>query len=249
MKAAFAWLDRDYSPLLANLALRLKLVQFGMERDWQTLGVDVTPSSLSVELLWRKECERIEYDATGNKAIVVKSYKYALRAFTIDAARGYISTPNAHRDLGRFFADVLQPLVAPNASLSLPHIDLSAWARAFISQVADHAQLGNIVLDQFYAEPKLLGRYGAKAIDNRLDLNALADKKLRSLKLAFYEEGAKRSVEARTDGVLTCTGGDAEALEHFMDAQTRLYIGCAQRPALQVTVDEAVEAATTNGSE
>jgi hypothetical protein len=93
-----------------------------------------------------------------------------------------------------------------------------------MAKLYDTAQLAQLVLDMYYAEPKLIGRYSAKTVDNRLDPKLLSETggHIRSLRMGFFHEGVRRTVELRADTVLSCTSSDEDDLELFFKQQREL---------------------------
>ena len=123
------------------------------------------------------------------------------------------------------FAELLKRCGAGGVEIGEVKVDLIAWAREFI-KLYETAQLGQLVLDRFYAEPKLTGRFTAKTVDNRIDLKAVEEAPgyLKSIRFSFYNYDARRSVEVRDDGVLSAGSSDDEELEQFFGEMARLYL-------------------------
>ena len=213
------------SGALQALSTRLAKVRFDMNSDSQVIGVDRHPDKLTVEIALRREREGLAFDDAKSTLVAQKGYEYSRRLLTLDAAAGIGCTPNSKRDLAQF-AELLKKCGAPQAEFLPLLVDLAAWTREFLRYSNDTAQLAQVIVDSFYAEPKLIGRFAAKTVDNRLELKLLTELagKLRSIRLSYFYEGVRRTVEARADGVLSCTSTAEEDLEGFFDEQTRLYL-------------------------
>jgi len=209
---------------LPNLSTRLVKVSFGLNYDLQVLGTDRADDQLAVEIAQRRQREPLGFDETRGALVPEKRYEYRRLFFNLDTKAHVASTPGAKRDLS-VFLELLRRCGATEMEFSDLVVDLLPWAESLL-KLYETAQLGGLVLDQFYAEPRLIGRFSAKTVDNRLDLKALANApgKLRSLRLGFFYEGLRRSVEARFDGVLSVTSNDEDDLPAFLAEQQKLYL-------------------------
>jgi hypothetical protein len=224
MKACFARLEGVDPASLTSLKQRLPKITFDANNDVQVTGVDVRSGALSFEAALRKKVEVPEFSADKNALVTAEAYTYRRLLFTIEPASGVISTPGAKRDFN-LGVELLKRAGAGNAEVSELRLDLLSWARGLL-KMYDDAQLNNIVLDAFYAEPKLIGRYSAKSVDNRLELKQLDDisGQLRSLRYGFFYYGVRRSVEARVDSVISVSSGEEDDLEHFFAEQAKLLL-------------------------
>jgi len=224
MKNTFARLSGFDDSALQSTANRLKKIAFGLNSEEQVLGVNVTGTRLTVEVATRRERETPAFDEHEQKLVSEKRYEYRRLLFSLDTAAGVASTPGARRDLN-LFAELLKRSGAGSVEFAELQVDLLAWAKDFL-KLYDTAQLGQIVLDKFYAEPKLTGRFSANTVDNRIDLAAIAEAPghLKSLRFNFYHYDARRSVEVRSDGVLTAGSSDDEELEHFFSEMVKVFL-------------------------
>lgn len=230
MKASFARLKGLEAAGLQALATRLRKVRFDINSESQVLGVDTAPNRLSFELAQRRERETLNFDDSKGVLTSQKGYEFSIRYFTLDAEAGVISTPHGKRDLNNC-VELLKRCGIGGAELVELRCDLLAWTRDFL-HLYDTAQLGGMVIDHYYTEPKLMGRFSAKTVDNRIDLKLVAELagKLRSIRFGFFYEGLRRSAEARTDGVLSVSSSDEDDVESFFGEQSRLFLKhCAAR--------------------
>jgi hypothetical protein len=223
-KASFIRLTGVDPGQVQGLASRLPKLAFGFDSDLQVLGVDKTPATLAVELVLRREREALVFDAGANQFASEKRYEYRRHYFHLDAAGAIAETPGAKRDFG-LLAEALRRAGAGGVELAPLEADVTAWGRA-MAKLYDTAQLAQLVLDMYYAEPKLIGRYSAKTVDNRLDPALLREPggHVRSLRLGFFHEGVRRTVELRADAVLACSSSDEDDLELFFKQQRELLL-------------------------
>ena len=215
MKSTFARVSGIDSGALQSTAARLRKITFGMNSEEQVVGADVEPNRLTAEVIVRREREVPSFDETKGTLTREKRYEYRSLFFVLDTDKGVVSTPGSRRDL-TLFAELLKRAGATAIELSDLAIDLPRWVREF-TKMYETAQLGQLVIDKLYVEPKLIGRYSAKTVDNRLDLKAIEELPgaLKSVRFSFYHYEARRGVEARNDGVLNCSSSDEDELEHF----------------------------------
>jgi len=224
LKNTFARLSGFDAAQLQSTASRLTKIAFGINSEEQVLGVDVEGNRLTAEIAVRRQREVPVFNELKKALISEKRYEYRSLMCSLDSASGIVSTAGARRDLN-LFAELLKRCGAGGVELGELKADLIAWSRAFL-KLYDTAQLGQLVLDHFYAEPRLTGRFTAKTVDNRIDLKAVeeAPGHLKSIRFSFYHYDARRSVEARDDGVLTVSSSDDEDLEHFFGEMAKLYL-------------------------
>jgi len=224
MKSTFARLQGVDPSGLEALATRLRKIAFSINSEEQVLGVDVGAARLTVEVAVRRERDVPVFDELKRTLGTEKRYEYRRLLFSLDAKAGITSTPGARRDLA-LLTELFKRAGAGGAELSELKVDVLAWGRALL-KMYDTAQLGQLVLDRFYAEPKLIGRFSAKSVDNRIDFGALQELagNLRSLRFSFFYYDARRTVEARADGVLSVGSSDDEELEHFYAEQSALLL-------------------------
>ena len=228
LKTSFARIRGIGEGQLSALASRLKKVTFANHNGVQVVGLDPERDSINVELVLRSEREGRRFDDSEGKLVTEKRFEDKILYFTLDARNGVISTPQGKRDLAMFVDLLKQCGSGQGTEMVEVSVDVAAWTEAMI-KMYDSAQLGNVTFEQFYVEPKMIGRFSAKTVDNRLQLEHLKDQpgRIRSLKLSFFHDGVRRSTEARADGVLTVSSGDEEDLEHFYREQRQLFLGHA----------------------
>jgi hypothetical protein len=221
-KASFIQFHGVAAGQVQNLAGRLPKVAFGFDCDLQVLGVDRERDRLTAEIVVRREREALAFDPAANAFSSEKRYEYRRHYFTLDAASGIAETPGGKRDFN-LFAEAFKRAGVTNVELAPLAADVSAWARE-MAKLYDTAQLAQLVLDMYYAEPKLIGRYSAKTVDNRLDPALLKEPggAVRSLRLGFFYEGVRRTVELRADAVLVCSSADEDDLTVFFGEQRAL---------------------------
>lgn len=223
MKCSFARLRGVGEGQLQTLAKRLSEVNFVKNPGMQVVGVDRDFPRLSFELVVRTEREGRRFDDAEGKLVVEKRYDDRVLFCTLDARRELIYTPQGRRELGLFVELLKQCGSGSNTELIELEADVVGWARQMLSMY-DTAQLGLASFEHFFVEPKMIGRFQAKTVDNQLNLEALTSQpgRIRALRLAFFHEGTRRSAEVRRDGVLSVSSGDEEDLEHFFAEQLRL---------------------------
>ena len=224
LKNTFARLNGFDASALQSTASRLRKIAFGINSEEQVLGVDVEGNRLSAEIAVRRQREVPVFNELKKTLVSEKRYEFRSLLFSLDAGANIASTPGARRDL-TLFAELLKRSGAGGVEIGEIKVDLIAWAREFI-KIYETAQLGQLVLDRFYAEPKLTGRFTAKTVDNRIDLASVeeAPGHLKSIRFSFYHYDARRSVEVRDDGVLSAGSSDDEELEHFFAEMAKLYL-------------------------
>lgn len=224
LKNTFARLSGFEAAQLTSTATRLRKIVFDINSEEQVLGVDVEGERLSAEVAVRRQRDVPVFNELKKALISEKRYEYRSLLFNLDSAGGIASTAGARRDLN-LFAELLKRSGAGGVELADLKADLLAWSKAFL-KLYDTAQLGQLVLDRFYAEPRLTGRFTAKTVDNRIDLKAVEEAPgyLKSIRFSFYHYDARRSVEARDDGVLSVASSDDEDLAHFFGEMSQLYL-------------------------
>jgi hypothetical protein len=229
-KASFIRMQGVAAGQVQSLGAQLLKVVFGFDSDLQVLGVDRARDSLSAEIVLRREREALAFDPAANAFGTEKRYEYRRHFFTLDAGSGIAETPGSKRDFN-LFGEALKRAGSGGVDLEPLETDVSAWARE-MAKLYDTAQLAQLVLDMYYAEPKLIGRYSAKTVDNRLDPALLKEPggHVRSLRLGFFHEGVRRTVELRADAVLSCTSGDEDDLELFFKQQRELALKYSATP-------------------
>jgi hypothetical protein len=208
-----------------SLAQRLPRTAFEHGQGTKVIAVDRRGERLSVQLVNRRLREGQRYNEAENKMVAEQIANDREVFFNIDFAGGMAETPGSRRD----FTLLLDAFKRSGAGTELEAqpivVDIFPWAKEVL-KMYETAQLANLVIDNYYVEPRLIGRYSAKAVDNRIDLAYLEEKaaSLRSLRLGFFHEGLRRSVEARADGVLAVSSGEEEDLEHFVSEQRQILL-------------------------
>ncbi|MCH7472095.1 hypothetical protein IIA79_03985 [bacterium] len=225
IKATFARAASIDPAQFHSLALRLEKISFELGQGVKVIAVDKDYPLLTVQAVVRGEREVRRFDDQQGKMVTEPSTVDREYYFYLDMDKGVAETPGGKRSLA-IFADLLRRAGAGGElELTPMFVDVAAWARAML-KMHESAELGRLVIDNFYAEPKLIGRYSAKTVDNRLDLESLQGLggNLHSIRLDFFEAGARRTVEARTDGVLTVTCADEDEAKEFAAGQRKLYL-------------------------
>ncbi len=223
LKCSFARLRGVGEGQLQTLSKRLSEVNFVKNPGMQVVGVDRAFPRLSFELVFRSEREGRRFDDAEGKLVVEKRYDDRVLFCTIDAKRELIFSPQGKRDLGLFTELLKQCGSGANTELIELEVDVVGWARQMLDMY-NTAQLGQASFENFFVEPKMIGRYQAKTVDNQLNLDSLVNQpgRIRALRLSFFYEGTRRSAEVRRDGVLSVSSGDEEDLEHFFAEQLGL---------------------------
>ena len=223
-KASFINITGVGSGAVQALASRLKKVGFGFNSDLQVIAVDLSADALAVEVALRREVQAITFDSENAKFTEDKRFEYKRYYFQLDAAKGLATTPGGKRDFKLLF-ELLGKCGQSGAQSVELRVDVLAWTRAML-KMYDSAQLGSVVVDDFFSEPKMLGRYSAKSVDNSIDWNFLENSSgsLRSVRLGFFTDGVRRSVEARVDAVLSVTSSDEDDLDGLYSEQQQLLL-------------------------
>lgn len=231
IKTTFARLRGLEEGQLQALASRLSEVNFAKNPGLQVVGVDRDYPALSFELVQRTEKEYRQYDDDEKKLVVSKRFNDRVLFCTIDVKKQLIHTPQGRRDLG-LFAELLKQCGAGyEMELIELECDVIGWAREMV-KMYDTAQLGLASYEHFFVEPKMIGKYQTKTVDNQLNLDAISQQpgRVKSLRVSFFFEGTKRSAELRRDGVLMVSSGDEEDLEHFWAEMLSLATRVSKQP-------------------
>jgi len=226
LKRSYCRLDGVEPAAIQTLATRLRKLTFSVNSDMQTLGVDTGKDTLGVEFAVRRKQSGQVFSEAEQKFVSATGYDYKRLYFEIDSRAGTASTPGAFRDFS-MLAAALKGAGATGAEAHALQVDVAGWARDLLKR-HDSAQLAGIVLDDFFSEgqQKLIGRYSAKSVDNRLEPGMLKPEtgSLKSLRLTYFEEGIRKSVEVRAGGVLSLTSSDEEELAPFLAEQGKLML-------------------------
>jgi hypothetical protein len=223
-RTAFARLKGLDSTRLVQVAGRLAKVTFGLNSDMRVFGLHRQPPPFTLNVVQRRPRKVTRFDDEQGKLVTEERIEDRLYSFAIDAVAGIVSTPGGRRDLSVLLA-LLKTCGATDAELLDLGVELLPWVKEF-TRMHEHAQLGQVVVDQFFVEPRLIGRFSAKTADNRIDMKFLEEhgSRLRSIRLSFFEEGLRKSVEARSDGVIAVSSSDEDELEHFTEQQHKLFL-------------------------
>ena len=221
-KASYARIAALDAGSAGAIAGRLKKISFGLNSDVHVVSASHSGSELAVELAVRREVEGQTFDSDKGRFVGEKRYDYRQLQFEIDTASALARTPGARRDLGPL-VEQLRRCGASSAEVVDLRVDMLAWTEAFL-RMYQTAQFGAMVVDDYFTEPRLIGRYAAKSVDNRLDLEFTRRHagQLRSMRFAVFAEGVRRSVEVRRDMVLSVTSAEEEDLENFFEEQEKL---------------------------
>ncbi len=224
-KLSFARLSPLDAAQATSLSQRLPKVAFEQGQGSRVIGVDRAGERLSLELVARRLREGRRYDEASNKMVAEQVAVDRSMHFSVDFASGLAETSGSRRDFG-LLVDALQRSGASSELAAQPIIlDLATWIKDML-RMYESAQLAGMVVDGLFVEPRLIGRYSAKTMDNRVDMDFIEAKaaSLRSLRLSFFYEGLRRSVEARADGTLVVQSGEEEDLEDFLSEQRKLFL-------------------------
>jgi hypothetical protein len=223
-KRCFARLKGVDAGQLQALSNRLSKISFDLNCEYKVIGLDRDFPRISLDVVHRRPRQVRRYDDTEGKVVQEERNEDRIHEFALDAEAQVISTPGGKRDFV-ILLDLLKRAGVATAELVNVQAELAPWTREIV-KMYDSAQLGSLVLDSLYLEPRLIGRYSAKTVDNRLDLKFLDENagKLRSIRLAFFVEGMRRTVEARADGVVAVSSSDMDDLEHFAGEMHRLFL-------------------------
>jgi hypothetical protein len=225
LKSSFARLSHVDPSQLESLAQRLRRVDFELGEGHRVLAVDRKPPQLTVQVVARRLRDLRHFDEAGGKFVSERGPVDRELYFNIDFNTRIVATPGGKRDFGTLIELLRRAGGGRDLEVEPLVVDLSSWVKALL-KMYETAQLGQLVLDSLFVEPRLIGRYSAKSVDNRLDLDYVEKVagQLRSLRLGFYHEGSRRSVEARTDATLSISSSDEEDAEHFFDEQRQLLL-------------------------
>jgi hypothetical protein len=229
-KASFARLKGVEAGALQTLSTRLHKISFDINCEYKVIALDRAFPRLGLDVVQRRPRRVRRYDDAQGKVVQEERSEDRLHYFLLDAAAGVASTTGGRRDLS-ILLELLKRAGAGAAEIQPLAVELLPWLKELI-KMYDAPQLGHLVVDNMFVEPRMLGRYTAKTLDNRLDLKFLEENaaKLRALKLGFFVEGLRRSVEARQDGVITVSSVDLDDLEHFAQEQHKLFLKHAAVP-------------------
>ncbi len=223
-KTCFARLKGVDSSQLQALALRLSKISFDINCEYKVIGLDRDFPRLGLDVVARRPRTVRRFDDAQGKVVQEERNEDRIYHFTFDADSGMASTPGGRRDFV-ILLDLLKRSGVGGAELINLQVELTPWTRE-IMKMYDSAQLGNLVMDSLYLEPRLIGRYSAKTVDNRLDIKFIEENagKLKSIRLKFFFEGMLRGVEARTDGVLVASSSDLDDLDHFATDMHKVFL-------------------------
>jgi len=231
LKAAFGLLSPLDPAQIDSLASRLRKVDFEFGEGLKVIGVDKSAARhgsgarLTVELVQRRAREGRRFDDTENKVVSETRFEDRVLIFSLDFSSAIAETPGSFRDLGIFCEALKRAGGGREIEQQRLLVSLLPWVQE-VAKMYETAQLGQVVVDNLFIEPRLIGRYTAKSVDNRLDMAYLQEVagQLRSLRLGFFHEGVRRSVEARADGVLVVSASDEEDAEHFFNEQRQIIL-------------------------
>ncbi|MCC7477857.1 hypothetical protein IT575_05305 [bacterium] len=224
-KLCFARLAPIDASQATSISQRLPKLAFEQGQGSRVIAVERAGERVSIELVTRRLREGRRYDESSNKMVSEQVAVDRAMHFSVDFASGLAETSGSRRDIS-LLVDALTRAGASSETAAQPIIlDLSTWIKDML-RMYESAQLAGMVVDGFFVEPRLIGRYSAKTMDNRIDMDFIDQKaaSLRSLRLSFFFEGLRRSVEARADGTLVVQSGEEEDLEDFLSEQRKLFL-------------------------
>jgi hypothetical protein len=227
-KTCFTRLKGVDASQLQALALRLSKISFDINCEYKVIGLDRDFPRLNLDVVARRPRTVRRFDDTQGKVVQEERNEDRIYEFALDAENGMAHTPGGRRDF-TILLDLLKRSGVGAAELVNLQVELTPWTREIV-KMYDSAQLGNLVMESLYIEPRLIGRYSAKTVDNRLDLKFIEENagKLKSIRLKFFFEGMLRGVEARTDGVLIASSSDLDDLEHFARDMHKVFLKHAE---------------------
>lgn len=230
LKTSFTALKGLDAGQMQPLAARLAKVTFGINSEIKVIGLDRDFPRLALDLVRRVARRVTRFDDNQNKLVSEERNEDRVFHFALDAQAGSASTPGARRDFN-YLQVALRACGAGQVEFPELRVDLFPWVKDLL-KIYEAAQLAQCVVDNYYVEPRLIGRYSAKTVDNRLEMKFLEEHagRLRSIRLGFFVEGMRRTVEARADAVISLTSSDEDDLEHFADQQRKLFLKHAALP-------------------
>jgi hypothetical protein len=220
IKSSFARLSYTDPAQLESIAQRLRRQDFELGEGYRVIGLDRKPPALTVQVVARRLRDVRTFDEEQGKFVSQRAPADRELYFTANLQTGIATTPGARRDFTAFVELLKRAGAGRDLEAQPLLIDLHSWTLAML-KLYESAQLGQVVIDSLFVEPRLIGRYSAKSVDNRLDLDYLAKVagQLRSVRLGMFHEGTRRTVEARADATLSITSSEEEDAEHFYDEQ------------------------------
>lgn len=232
LKASFARISGVAPAQQDSLAQRLLKVSFSYGEGLKVTAVDREAARrgqgprLVIEAVERRLREARRFDDGQNRIVSERAASDRILSFDLDLDSGIAQTPGGLRDMKVLSELLRQAGGGKDIQEQQIAVDLLGWVKQ-TAKMYETAQLAQVVVDSLFIEPRLLGRYIAKSVDNRLDMAYLQEVagQLRSLRLAFFHEGVRRSVEARVDGVLSISSSDDEDAEEFFTEQRSVLLG------------------------
>lgn len=206
------------------LAQRLMAVSFSQTSDYKVLGYDAMRGGIDVDMVYRRvksvesfndETRALEtHEATADKLITFGVYNNYLKMPSCSTARHIHAVLKQARYLDSEYQ------IAPF------DVDLVKFTREITR--LDGVQQGRMVLGNIYLEPRLNGVYSATTVDNRVNLQFIEENRARikSIKLAWFDEGVKISVDASNNGRLVVSCADEDSLADVAEEQGALYLAC-----------------------
>jgi hypothetical protein len=229
-KTSFTGLSGLDAGQMQALAARLAKVTFGINSELKVIGLDRDLPRLALDLVRRVPRKVTRFDDNQNKLVSEERNEDRVFSYLLDPQAGHASTPGGRRDFN-YLQAALKACGAGQVEFPELRVELVAWTKELL-KMYEAAQLAQCVVDNYFVEPRLIGRFSAKTVDNRLEMPFLEEHagRLRSIRLGFFVEGMRRTVEARADAVITLTSSDEDDLEHFADQQYKLLLKHAALP-------------------
>lgn len=225
LKSSFARLTHTDPAQLEPLVQRLRKIGFELGEGHRVIGIDRRPPEFTMQVVMRRLREARHFDEAQDKFVAENVPVDRELYFNVDLRTGLAGTPGGKRD----FAVLIELLKRAGAGRDLEAhplvIDVHGWLLELL-KMYETAQLAQVVIDSLFVEPRMIGRYSAKSVDNRLDLDYIqrVAGQLRSIRLGLFHDGVRRTVEARTDGTLVITSSDEEDAEHFFSEQRQVLL-------------------------
>jgi hypothetical protein len=206
------------------LAQRLMAVSFSQTCDYKVLGYDALRGGVDFDMVYR----RVKREESYNDETRVMATREVItdKLITFGVYSNYLKMPS-YSTTRHIHAVLKQARYLDSEYQIAPFdADLVKFTRE-VTQL-DGVQQGRIVLDNVHIEPKLHGVYSATTVDNRVNMQFIEENRARikSIKLAWFDEGVKISVDASNNGRLSVSCGDEDSLADVAEEQGAKYLSC-----------------------
>jgi hypothetical protein len=182
---------------------------------------DATADSLEFEILrrWTKPV-RTWVDETGEFSLENQQQEKLLEFKLRDGIMQMPSTRSIKQ-----LAQVMAGNGLADVPLALVNINLVDWLKATL-MAHDGSQLGGLTLHGFPADNQLMGKFDAKSFDNRVHMDYISvhAHQLTSVKIGWFDDGIKHSVQVSANGKLECGCKDPDMLLDHYDRERKLML-------------------------